>query len=44
MILEFNQHLKSDMVPSIIHAELESLIKKEDGCIIILKITHNKSR
>ena len=36
MILEFGQP-KSDMVPSIIHTELESLIEKEDGCIIILK-------
>ena len=36
MILEFGQP-KSDMVPSIIHTELESLIEKEDGCTIILK-------
>ena len=33
-ILEFNQYRKSDKIPSrsIIHADLESLIKKVDGC------------
>ena len=29
-ILEFNQCLKSDNTPSIIHADLKSLIKKVD--------------
>ena len=31
-ILEFNQYMKSDKVPSIIYAGIESLIKKIDGC------------
>ena len=33
-ILEFNQYRKSDKIPSrsIIRADLESLIKKVDGC------------
>ena len=31
-ILEFNQYWKSDKTPSIICANLESLIKKIDGC------------
>ena len=31
-ILEFNQYRTSEMVTSIIYADLESLIKKVDGC------------
>ena len=31
-ILEFNQYMKSDKVPYIIYAHIESLIKKIDGC------------
>ena len=31
-MLEFNQYNKSDKVPFIIYADLESLIKKVDEC------------
>ena len=31
-ILELNQYLKSDKMPYTIHADIESLIKKIDGC------------
>ena len=31
-IFEFNQYMKSDKMPYIIHADIESLIKKIDGC------------
>ena len=31
-ILEFNQYIKSDKMPYIIFADIESLIKKIDGC------------
>ena len=31
-ILEFNPYQKSDKAPSIIYADLESLIKRMDGC------------
>ena len=31
-ILEFNQHLTSDMAPITIHVDLECLIEKTDGC------------
>ena len=31
-ILEFNQYQKFDEAPFIIHANLESLIEKTDGC------------
>ena len=31
-ILNFNQHVKSNKMPHIIHTGLESLIKKIDGC------------
>ena len=31
-ILEFNQYMKSDRMPYIIYADLESLIEKIDGC------------
>ena len=31
-ILEFNQHWKSDKRRSIIHADIEFLIKRIDGC------------
>ena len=31
-ILEFNQYMKSDKMPYIIYADLESLIRKIDGC------------
>ena len=32
MISEFNQYKKSDKMPCIIYADIESLIKKIDGC------------
>ena len=32
MILKFNQYQKYSKIPSIIYADLESLIKKVDGC------------
>ena len=32
-ILKFNQHMKSDKMLYIIYADLESLIKKIDGCV-----------
>ena len=31
-ILQFNQNIKSDKMSYIIYADLESLIKKIDGC------------
>ena len=31
-LLQFNQYVKSDKMPYIIYADLESLIKKIDGC------------
>ena len=31
-ILKFNQYMKSDKIPHNIYADLESLIKKTDGC------------
>ena len=31
-ILEFNQYMNSDKMPYIIYADIESLIKKTDGC------------
>ena len=31
-ILEFNQYLKSDKISCIIYADIESLIKKINGC------------
>ena len=31
-ILEFNQYMKSEKMPYIIYADIESLIKKKDGC------------
>ena len=31
-ILEFNQNKKSDKVPFIIYADIESIIQKSDGC------------
>ena len=31
-ILQFHQHMKLDKMPYIINADLESLIKKIDGC------------
>ena len=32
-ILEFNQSMKSNKMPYIIHADIESLIKEIDGCL-----------
>ena len=32
-ILEFNQYMKSDKMQFIIYADIESLIKKRDGCV-----------
>ena len=37
-ILEFNQYQKSDIASIIIHADLECIIEKIDGCKVILKI------
>ena len=31
-ILEFNQYMKSDKMPYIVYVDIESLIKKIDGC------------
>ena len=31
-ILKFNQYMKSDEMPDIIYTDIESLIKKIDGC------------
>ena len=31
-LLEFNQYMNSDKISYIIHVEIESLIKKIDGC------------
>ena len=31
-VLEFNQYMKSDKMPYIIYADIESLIRKTDGC------------
>ena len=31
-ILEFNRYQKSDKIPPVIHVNLESLIKRIDGC------------
>ena len=31
-ILEFNQYMKSDKMPCIIYVDIESLIKKTNGC------------
>ena len=36
-ILEFNQHRKSDKIAFIIYADLESLMKKVDGCKNVLE-------
>ena len=33
IILEFNQYMKSDKMPYIIYVDIESLIKKMDGCV-----------
>ena len=38
-ILEFNQKMKSGKIVYIIYADLESLIKKVDGCANNLKIS-----
>ena len=35
--LEFNQYLKSGKMPCIIYVDLESLIKRMNGCKTILK-------
>ena len=35
-ILELNQNMKSDKMPYIIYTDIESLIKKLDGCANIL--------
>ena len=31
-ILEFNQYMKSDKMPDIVYADIESLNRKIDGC------------
>ena len=38
-ILEFNQYMKSDKMPYIIYADIESLIKKMDGYANNLEIS-----
>ena len=44
-ILQFNQNMKSDKISNIIQADLESLIKKIDGCAKqSTKIFNNKNR
>ena len=44
-ILQFNQNMKSDKMSDIIQADLESLIKKIDGCAKhSRKIFNNKNR
>ena len=44
-ILQFNQNMKSDKMSNIIQADLESLIKKMDGCAKQSgKIFSNKNR
>ena len=44
-ILQFNQNMKSDKMSNIIQADLESLIKKIDGCAKqSRKIFNNKNR
>ena len=40
-ILEFNQNIKSDKMPYIIYADIESLIRKTDGCAM-RKIFNNR--
>ena len=32
-ILEFEQYMKSDKVSYIVYVDIESLIKKRDGCV-----------
>ena len=32
-VLEFNQYMKSDKMPYIIYADMQSLLKKIDGCV-----------
>ena len=32
-VLKFNQYMKLDRMPYIIYADIESLIKKTDGCV-----------
>ena len=32
-ILELNQYMESDKMPYIVYADIESLIKKIDGCV-----------
>ena len=32
-ILEFNKYMKSNKVPYIIYADIESLSRKTDGCV-----------
>ena len=41
-ILEFNQYQKCEKTPSIIYADLESLIKRTDGCNILKKPSTEK--
>ena len=41
-ILEFNQYMKSDKMPYIIHGGIESLIKKQMDVQVIQKILQRK--
>ena len=41
-IMEFNQYQKCEKTPSIIYGDLESLIKRTDGCKISKKNIHKK--
>ena len=43
-ILEFNQFMKSDKMPHIIYADIESLIKKKKKQMGVKKIFNNKNR
>ena len=41
-VLQFNQSMKSDKMPYIIYADLESLMKKIDGCADNRKLSTTK--
>ena len=43
-ILEFKQSMKSNKMPYVIYADIESLIRKIDGCVNNPKIFNNKTR
>ena len=43
-ILEFKHYLKSNKMPYIIHADIESLIRKIDGCANNPEIFNNENQ